>query len=150
LADNDDKSKSWLIERLQPNRYDNTLSLTQLDLMKSSRLLMTQRDHKTKNKPKDAKLRSLNYSGISKPWIEEIAPRIDPKGELIPEQKNLRQLSRDLLEGMIVDSFLPFMRSDAIRLRKQERLKILNNTKMQTEQDCLHHHYERFGPGIKL
>ena len=111
---------------------------------------MTQRDHKTKNKPKDAKLRSLNYSGISKPWIEEIAPRIDPKGELIPEQKNLRQLSRDLLEGMIVDSFLPFMRSDAIRLRKQERLKILNNTKMQTEQDCLHHHYERFGPGIKL
>jgi len=99
--------------------------------MKSSRLLMTQRDHKTKNKPKDAKLRSLNYSGISKPWIEEIAPRIDPNGELIPEQKNLKQLSKDLLEGMIVDSFLPFMKSDAIRLRKQERLKILYETKMQ-------------------
>lgn len=33
--------KSWLIERFNPNRYDNTMSLEKLDLLKSSRLVMT-------------------------------------------------------------------------------------------------------------
>lgn len=79
-----------------------------------------------------------------------MAPRIDPAGERISEQKNLRQLSRDLLEGMNVDSFLPFMRADAVRLRKQERHKVLLQTRLQTKQDCLNHHYDRFGPGISV
>ena len=47
--------------------------------MKSSKLLMTSTDLKTKTKPKEAKHRNIMYSGISKPWIEEMQPRISSK-----------------------------------------------------------------------
>ena len=86
--------------------------------MKSSKLLMTAQDLTKKTKPKEAKHRNIIYSGISKPWIEEMAPRMSSKSCLISEERNLRHLSEELLVGMNVDSFLPLLRVDALRLRK--------------------------------